>query len=434
LGLLAREVFSFWTGHPYDFELWVRTGYWVARGVTPYASMPAAPGLSFANAYFPGGNPAIAYLPFWPLLLAGIYDLFALLGSPTPFLYYFMIKQPIIICDILLAYFLFRYVERRGSDKASFVLKFWLFSPFNIILTGIWGMFDAIPMLFIVFALMARPGTYRGFWAGMATFAKSIPLIFTVPLSWGPRPVRSLALALGIPIVASLVIVTLEGWQFSVVGTTLQSTLATGRLSLSMWELVFYWNYVGLLPDSSLNFFAWAGYIWVAAVAVATYLGYRWFGWDTERGMVHTLILVTLAFLLLRGQVNEQYSVYLFAFALIDIALWSPQRVRLLLASLAAVLTFHVINDIALIRYITPVYPQAQTIETNIINAIAPERNAGLFLAAMVFWALNIYYFWSLYREREVRSEDFKLLPRASRAPGRRGGAPRRGPGLSHSP
>src|SRR5206468_12504221 len=38
LGLLVREAFSFWTGHPYDFELWIRNGYFVSQGATPYSA------------------------------------------------------------------------------------------------------------------------------------------------------------------------------------------------------------------------------------------------------------------------------------------------------------------------------------------------------------------------------------------------------------
>ena len=66
-------------------------------------------------------------------------------------------------------------------------------------LSGIWGMFDAIPMLFIVLALRSPPGKYRGSWAGLATFAKSIPLIYSIPLARGPKTLRNLALAVGIP-------------------------------------------------------------------------------------------------------------------------------------------------------------------------------------------------------------------------------------------
>jgi hypothetical protein len=371
--------------------------------------MPPAPGLSFANDFGGTAHPAIGYLPFWPILLGALYEFYAFLGSPSPYLYYFLLKQPAIIGDILLAYFLYRYLERRGSDRASLVLKVWLFSPFNILLSGIWGMFDAISILFLVFALTARPGAYRGMWEGVATFAKSIPVIYTIPLARGPKPLRSLALALGIPVVASLVIVWLTGWSFSVFGSTMQSTLGTGRLSLSLWEVPFYLNYIGTIPDSALGFFAWAGYVWIAAVAIATLLAYRWFGFDSERGIVQSLILITLTFLLLRGQVNEQYALYLFALALIDIAMWSPQRWKLFLASVAALLAFHVTNDLLFIRYLAPVIPQALTMEAKIISTIDLERNTLLFFEGMAFWAINVYYFYSLFRERHLRTRDVPL-------------------------
>jgi len=411
LAIMAREVFSFWTGHPYDFELWVRTGYWVVRGVSPYGSVPPAPGLSFVTNISAGGNPTIAYLPFWPLLLGVLYEVYALLGSASPYVYYFLIKQPIIICDVLLAYFLYRYLERRGSGKASFVLKVWLFSPFNILLSGIWGMFDAIPMLFLVIALTARPGTYRGFWAGMATFAKSIPLIYTIPLSRGPKAARNLALALGIPVATSLLVVSLAGWSFSVFGTTLQSTLSKGGLSLSLWELLFYLYSSNLVSNSVLGLYSYAGYVWVAAVAIATILAYKWFGYDTERGVVQSLLLITLTFLLLRGEVAEQYAVYLYALALIDVAMWSPQRKNLFLASLALILMVTVTNDVLLIRFLAPVYPQALVIEGNIIASINPERNALLFLESMGFCAVNICYLYALFKERNSRTEDRLLAP-----------------------
>ena len=406
LAIIAREAFSFWTGHPYDFELWVRTGYWVVRGVSPYGFVPPAPGVSFVSNISAGGNPTIAYLPFWPLLLGGLYEVYALLGSVSPLFYYFLIKQPIIICDILLAYFLYRYLDERGSDKATFVLKVWLFSPFNILLSGIWGMFDAIPMLFLVLALTARPGAYRGVWAGLATFAKSIPLIYSIPLARGPKAARNLALALGIPVVASLLVIWLAGWSFSVFGTTLQSTLSKGGLSLSLWEVFFYLYSVNVISSSVFGLYASSGYVWVAAVAIATVLAYKWFGFDTERGIVQSLLLITLTFLLLRGEVTEQYALYLFALTLIDVAMWSPNRKGLFFASLAVMLMAAVTNDVLFIRFLAPVYPQALVIEGNIIAAINPVRNALLFIEAMGFCALNIIYFHSLFKERHTRTED----------------------------
>ena len=407
--MAVREALSFWTGHPFDFEIWVRMGYWVAHGVSPYSAMPFIHGVSFADDFGAAGSgyaAAIGYLPFWPILIGALYEVYALLGSPDPHLYYFMIKQPIIICDVLAGYLLYRYVDRRGSTKSSFVLKLWLFSPFNIILSAVWGMFEAIPVLFVVLALTARPGAYRGFWAGMATFAKSIPVIFTVPLARGPNPVRNLAIAIGIPVVTSLVIVLLTGWPFVAFGTTVQSTISTGRLSLSAWETVFYLSYIGWIPNSDLSFFSWAGYLWIVGVAIATMLGYRWFGFDTERGIVQTLLLITVVFLLLRGQVNEQYALYLYAVALIDVAMWNPSRRKLLLASLIAVLMFHVTNDVLLIRYVQPIYSQAITFEAGIIAAIDAERSFLLFVEGMAFWLVNVLYVYSIWKGRGTRTED----------------------------
>ncbi len=234
-------------------------------------------------------------------------------------------------------------------------MKVWLFSPFNIIVSAFWGMFDSIAVLFVLLALSVRPGAYRGFWAGVATFAKSIPVIYAIPLSRGPNPLRNLALAVGVPVVATLGIVWLMGWPFSAFGTTMQSTLATGRQSLSAWEVMFYLNSLGWIPNSAIDFYyQWGGYIWIAAVALATVLSYKWFGFDTERGLIQSMLLITVTFLLLRGQVNEQYALYLFALALIDVAMWSPQRRKLVFASIAAVLIYHVTNDLLLIRYRGP--------------------------------------------------------------------------------
>ncbi len=409
LGLAAREVFSFWTGHPYDFELWVRTGYWVARGGNPYGFVNPAPGVSFVDNIAAGGNPTIAYLPFWPLLLAAIYSFYALLGSPSPLLYYFLIKQPIILCDILLAYLLYRYLERRGSAKSRFVLKVWLFSPLNIILAGIWGMFEAIPALFVMCALTVRPGAYRGVWEGLATFAKSVPLIFTIPLSSGPKPLRNIALAVGVPVVASLAVVWLEGWSSSIFNSTLQSTVAKGGLSMSIWEAAFYLNTLNVFSSYPSWLWYLIGYAWVVGVLVATVAAYRWFGFDTERGVVRSLLLVTLAFLLLRGVVTTQYSVYLMALALVDYALWSPRRLRLFYASLAAVLMLLVTNDVLLIRFLAPVYPQSLAIEWSIITAINPERDFLLFAGAMVFSAVNAFYIYALAKERGSRTPDVEL-------------------------
>ncbi|HEV2389668.1 MAG TPA: hypothetical protein VGS04_02985, partial [Nitrososphaerales archaeon] len=188
--------------------------------------------------------------------------------------------------------------------------------------------------------------------------------------------------------------------------------LSSARGSLSLWAIAYYLTSNGMLsPSATSGLSVPAGDAWVVAVPVATILAYKWFGFNTERGLIRSLILITLSFLLLRGQVNEQYALYLFAPALIDVALWSPQRMRLVLASMATVFLFHATNVVLFIRYATPLFPNALSVEAGIIAQINPERNALLFLEAVVFCVLNIYYFYSLYKERHIRTEDSIPLP-----------------------
>jgi len=47
-GLLIRELFAAWTGHPWDLEVWVRVGKHVALGGNPYTILHPDPMLSFS--------------------------------------------------------------------------------------------------------------------------------------------------------------------------------------------------------------------------------------------------------------------------------------------------------------------------------------------------------------------------------------------------
>ena len=75
LGFVIREGLSFWTGHPYDMEVWLRNAYFVSRGANPYTAwFPPVPGLSFA--FLNQSLGGVGYLPLWPLIVAGLYRLY----------------------------------------------------------------------------------------------------------------------------------------------------------------------------------------------------------------------------------------------------------------------------------------------------------------------------------------------------------------------
>jgi hypothetical protein len=443
LGIAVREAFSFWTGHPFDFEVWVRVGYWVPLGLSPYAPLPSAPGFSFANDFGGGANAAIGYLPFWPALLAAVYELSWVLGAGNRFVYYFMLKQPIILADVLLAFLLFVYVKRQNPDLAPKVLALWLFSPVTIIISAIWGTFDSMAMLFVMLALLAPAGRARSIWEGIAIFVKSIPVIFVLPISYS-REKRwvNFAIALGIPVLFTVLAVYLAGWpaygQRYNVATTLANTLHPTGFPLSLWGTWVFLNSLNLISNSTFqSVLGWGGYVWIPAVAVASLLARRWYGFGTDRSVVQSLLVVCLTFLLIRGQVNEQYSVYMLVLLLIDSALWCPARMRLFYAASVVVTAAIVTNNVLLIRFLSPVFPGALQLEASIIDATGQLRNVLLYVEGLAFSGLNIWYLAALIKERRPRSagfeagahDEFRVVPTVTaRLPGGGIQGERRGP------
>ncbi len=399
-GIAVREVFSYWTGHPFDFELWVRTGFWVAHGVSPYGVLGPVPGLSFSSVFSTSGESTIAYLPFWPLLLGGIYDLYSLVGGGDRFVYYFLLKQPEIVGDVLLGYFISRCVKAVRPDFANKALALWLMSPFTIIISGVWGMFDSLAMLPVVVALDAKKESASALLEGLAIWIKSIPLVFAVPIAFsGQNKLRNLAYAILLPVVATLGTIIILRWPVDTAFATLQSTVGKGGQSLSAVGLTYYlikFNAIGSI--SSVELYA-VQYVWIPAELMAIYLGYRWYGYSTRRGLVQSLLLCTITFLLFKAQVNEQYGIYVLALALIDLS-WNPSRKWLYASLTTANMTFLLVNNVFLVGFLSPVYPGWSLTETMLSRMMGPWTLRLELASSIAFVALNVAYFVLIFRSR----------------------------------
>ncbi|HKM75645.1 MAG TPA: hypothetical protein VJZ32_04440 [Candidatus Bathyarchaeia archaeon] len=397
LGLLVREVFSFWTGHPSDFELWVRLGYAMVHGGDPYGTLSPVPGLSFASVFSDINAPTIAYLPFWPLVTGLIYLVYSLIGVNDRFIYYFLLKQPSIFGDVSLAYLLYSYVSSRKPGSAGFwMLSIWLFSPFTIILSGIWGMFDSIAICFLIVSVSSIGQVRRALWTGLAIFAKTVPIIFAAPITM--KSLKSLkdasgfVLALGLSAVLSGVTFIIMGWPFSTVSTTLVSTAGKGGWSMSLWTVLPYLNYLGVLAPIPANVYGTLGLVWIPVMVIFTCIAIRRFRTETDAGLFQALIVCTLVFLLFKAQVTEQYALYLFALGAVDVVLWNPHRRRLLIATIIVAMIYLVMNNYFLVRFLSPVYPNFVDFESTMNNLIGSVRYAMIVLTGTAFSILNIAY------------------------------------------
>lgn len=361
-GLVLREAFSFWTGHPFDFEVWVRTGYVVAQGKDPYVSFwPAVPGVSFA--YLTTSLTPAAYLPFWSALLGALYRAWLAFGGGDRFVLYFLLKQPGILADVGSAYLIYRLVERwTGQPSAALAaLSFWSFFPYAIAITAVWGQFDSIVVLVLLALLFARTSVERNLLYGIGIFVKYLTAIF-VPLEiFRERGLRRLGfvLALAVPAALTAAVFRAEGWSFASLGASGLSQSHGGGLGM---------NYAFLLSLSTISgffseipgFYLVVVYLWVPGVVLAGWVGARWVGSRTPRSELRALLLVVTVFLLLRWGLYEQYLLYLFSLLVLDVAAFHPGRRALLLFTYALSGIWLLVNNDLGLRFLSPLSTQVQ--------------------------------------------------------------------------
>jgi hypothetical protein len=233
VGLAIRESFSFWTGHPFDFEIWIRTGYVVAHGSNPYlnAAWPPVPG-SFA--YPNQGLPSAAYLPFWPDVFGGTYLLWEHLGAGNRFFLYFLLKQGPIAGDLVTAWLLYRFVLRESGDvrAATGALVFWTFFPYPIVIGAIWGQLDPVTtaLLLAVLLLAEARAAERSVAWGLGVFIKWITVIFLPFEFLRQRGWRRVGPLVALPLAAALTVVAFvaAGWGFGGVLSTSTSEAGGG--------------------------------------------------------------------------------------------------------------------------------------------------------------------------------------------------------------
>jgi hypothetical protein len=361
-GLALREVLSFWTGHPYDLEVWIRTGSEVAHGSNPYTSFwPSVPGASFA--YLQQSLPSAAYLPFWPVLLGELYRTWLAFGGGDRFVLYFLLKQPGIAADVVSAYLLYRLAGRWGAspDRAKALLAFWSFFPYAVVITAIWGQFDSIMVALVLALLFARGALERNLVYGLGIFVKWLTVIFLPFEVLRERGFRRLGLlvALALPAALTLVAFLLEGWSFTGISATAVSQTHGGGLGMN-YAFLLSLSPVPAVLSTVPYFYTAVAYLWAPGVVVAGAIARRWVATQGPAAELRAVLLVVTVFLLLRWGLYEQYLLYLFALLALDVAVFHPDRRGFLLFVNVLASTDLLVNNDLGIRFLSPLNGQVQ--------------------------------------------------------------------------
>ena len=143
IGFLLRISIAPFTSHNFDILIWKRTGriFYEEGSVTLLNNWTSPPAWFFTIVAF--------YAP---------YILLRILGLPDARIYYqpilsievTFIKLPLILSDILSAFLIYKICRKWNlDDKASKIAAaVYLFNPFSILISSIWGMFDSLAVLF----------------------------------------------------------------------------------------------------------------------------------------------------------------------------------------------------------------------------------------------------------------------------------------------
>ena len=388
VGLIIREAFSFWTGHPYDTEVWIRNAYYVSQGRDPYTLMAPVAGISFA--YLNQGLPSVGYLPLWSLMLGAIYLLYSLLPGANRFVLYFLVKQPPVLGDLALGYLVYRALHHWGAapDVAIKGLRFWVFFPYAVMISAIWGQFDAIVASLIVLSLLALGPWKRSIVDGLGILLKSLPLIFVPYNVFRGRGASrwSAVLALGIPALSTWLMFVIFGWD-SLGISRMVTYSAHGNFQGLTYAAVVLSYASPLLSGAGGVVFYGLGLTWLFAVILVGFLAPRVFSGGAPRSVVQSFLLITAVFFLTRWEVNEQYLLYLLPLLFIDVTLWHPERKGLFRFTWILGLSFLLVNSVLLIRFVGPLYPPAVDFDyfINNFSAAALPRIIVMQALAIIF-------------------------------------------------
>ncbi|MGA8710095.1 MAG: glycosyltransferase 87 family protein [Thermoplasmata archaeon] len=402
-GFVLREALSFWTGQPYDMESWIRTGFQVSQGTNPYSGFwPAVPGVSFA--YPTELLPAAAYLPFWSLLLGEIYRLWDLVGGGNRFVLYFLIKQPGILADVASSYLLYQLARRWTSNErtALRLLFFWAFFPYAIVITAIWGQFDSIVVVVVLFLLWARGPIERNLLYGVGILVKWLTIVFLPLEVLRERGFRRLVVlvALAVPIALTVAVFVAEGWSVSHLAALSTSQGHGGGLGMNLAFPLSLTQAQSALSGVPY-FYSVVPFAWVPGVIAAGWVAAKWVGGDDPAAELRALILIVTVFLLLRWGLYEQYMLYLFAPVALDVATFHPGR-RVLLASTFGLSALYLIvnNDLGL-RFITPADPGvfAYTVALDASSGWGLARTVALAVLAILVTVTLIQWIRTILRD-----------------------------------
>lgn len=351
-GLIIRELLAPWTGHPYDFEIWARLGFYMQSLDSPYRTLFAAPGVSFSP--FPTTG-SIGYPPLSAFAFALTYRVYALMGEPSRFVYYFLLKQPMVFADIGIAIVLAKIILFSGDVRlARTGLLVWVYFPLGIIISSVWGQLDPISLfltLVAVYYFLSSKWLASASMLGLSIYLKALPIVF-LPIFMiqsgvsRRKRVGHLLVALTIPLAGTVIPAIAFNWNLQGIYRyfVFQTALpGTGEMSVlgAFYSIPALWQFAQYFTP----------FLWIP-VLLGAYTYVR----RTSFGLLPGLLIAILAFTISRPFLSEQYTIYPLAFLLL---MRNRENTGHFVGLATASTAFLVANNTLLVTFFSPLFPWA---------------------------------------------------------------------------
>jgi hypothetical protein len=392
LGLFIRELLASWTGHPWDFEVWVRLGKHAAYGGNPYTMLSHDPSISFSpykEMESIGYPPLAAYIFAFSYL---IYELISVnLNYDTRLIYYFILKQPIILSDVFVGVLILKnYQKRKPANTLNLSHISWLYNPYCILISSVWGALDPVSVLFVFLTVSfyeTRKYLLSGITLGIAAAIKTLPLIFLTPLlinilrknnSQRKSAVTKLLLGFIAVLLSSILVpFTVNNWSWNgfLNSMSYQANLPVYG-GISPFLILEY-----VKQDIPFLLQRLFSSLWVILlVTLYIYL------WKKELVARRSLLLTSTIFIMSRTFTSESLMLYLLLFTIIAIdEEYEIVKAKRVYSLTTVILANLIASNTLLIRFITPIYGEAFNIDIYINNT---EPTASIRMAFREILAL----------------------------------------------
>jgi hypothetical protein len=276
LSILIQIPLAVLLGHYYDQKIAMATGYLVSQGLSPFETSNFV-GV-FPHFLLNGIIRGIGYPPPWPLILGGIFSA-SYAVMPNIYFYNFMIKVPIIIANVALAYLIRGILQKtQTSTIANAAWLFVFFNPFVLLATTAWGSIESIVAFLSISSLyLANRGKIKTSAALMALAVLfkpiALPLIglplFAAAAKKHSKKAEYLSVFSAVGLIGFFVPFYLFNWASPLApGTWNSHFMMLGSLTpLNIVELF----QAPILP-SGLDFL---GFIWIPALLAGYYFVHR---------------------------------------------------------------------------------------------------------------------------------------------------------------